>query len=133
MRSDALKILSDIPKLPRTPSIIPELLRLFYHTNCNAYNLFFLKNSGSLIRFNLMTGVVWHNPTNKYSWKSIKPERDIFLTTFDSCTKCVGCPGIIHDRTPDCHPVSWAWMTSQVNVAWICMLRGSLMCLGYIF
>ena len=28
----------------------------------------------------------------------------------DSCTKCVGNPGIMHDRTQDCHPVSWAWM-----------------------
>ena len=26
------------------------------------------------------------------------------------CTKFVGSPGMIHDRTPDCHPVSWAWM-----------------------
>ena len=25
--------------------------------------------------------------------------------TFNSCTKCMGNPGIIQDRTPDCHPV----------------------------
>ena len=30
--------------------------------------------------------------------------------TFDSCTKCVGSRGIIHDCTPDSHPVSLAWM-----------------------
>ena len=52
---------------------------------------------------------------------------------FYSCTKCVGSPGIMHDRMPDCHPASWAWMTSQLNVALICKLPGSLMCLAYFF
>ena len=33
---------------------------------------------------------------------------------FNSCTKCVGSPGIIHDRTSDCHLVFWAWMRPQV-------------------
>ena len=28
------------------------------------------------------------------------------VLTFNSCTKCVGSPDIIHDRTPDCYPVS---------------------------
>ena len=23
----------------------------------------------------------------------------------NSCTKCLGSPGIVYDRTPDCHPV----------------------------
>ena len=32
------------------------------------------------------------------------------VATFKSCIKCLGRPGIIHDRTPDCHLVSWAWM-----------------------
>ena len=32
------------------------------------------------------------------------------VPTYDSCTKCVGSPGIIHDHTPVCHPVFWAWM-----------------------
>ena len=34
----------------------------------------------------------------------------ILLTvpTFNSCSKCLGNPGIIHDRTPDCHRVSWS-------------------------
>ena len=32
------------------------------------------------------------------------------VPTFNSCTKCVGSPGIINDRTSDYHPVSWAWM-----------------------
>ena len=25
-------------------------------------------------------------------------------------SKCVGSPGLIHDRTLDCEPVSWAWL-----------------------
>ena len=25
------------------------------------------------------------------------------VPTFNSCTKCVGSPGMIHDRTPDCY------------------------------
>ena len=32
------------------------------------------------------------------------------MPTFNSCTKCVGSPGKIHDHMPDCHPVSWAWI-----------------------
>ena len=27
---------------------------------------------------------------------------------FNSCTICLGSLGMIHDRTPDCQPVSWA-------------------------
>ena len=27
------------------------------------------------------------------------------VTTFNSCTKCVGSQSIIHDRTSDCNPV----------------------------
>ena len=44
---------------------------------------------------------------------------DTLLTvlTFNSCTKCVGSPEIIHDRMPDRHLVFWAWMTPQLNVA----------------
>ena len=41
------------------------------------------------------------------------------MQTFNSCTKCVGSPGIIHDRTPDCHPISWAYISLQLNVALI--------------
>ena len=59
------------------------------------------------------------------------------VPTFNSCTKCVGSPGIIHDRTPDYHPVSWAWMNGwphdRTNVALIRKLRGSLMCLTYLW
>ena len=36
------------------------------------------------------------------------------VPTFNSCIKCVGMPGIIYDCTPDCHPVSWAWMRPHV-------------------
>ena len=36
------------------------------------------------------------------------------MPPFYSCTKCVDSPGIIHYHTPDCHPVSWAWMLPQV-------------------
>ena len=34
----------------------------------------------------------------------------ITVPTFNSCTKWMGK---IHARQPDCHPVFWAWMTSQ--------------------
>ena len=27
------------------------------------------------------------------------------MPTFNSCTKCLGSPGIINDLKPDCHPV----------------------------
>ena len=32
------------------------------------------------------------------------------MPTLNSCTKCVGSPGIIHDWTPDCHRLSLAWV-----------------------
>ena len=51
----------------------------------------------------------------------------------NSCTKGVGHLRIISDRSPNCHPVFWAWMTPQLNVALICKLSGSLMCLTYFF
>ena len=30
------------------------------------------------------------------------------VSSFNTCTKWVGNPGITHDCMPDCHPVSWA-------------------------
>ena len=45
-------------------------------------------------------------------WSYIKI---VTMPTFNSCTKCAGSPGIIHDRTSYCHIVFWAWMTSQLN------------------
>ena len=56
--------------------------------------------------------------------------------TFNSWNKCT--PGL-HNRTPDCHLVSWTWMrphtanTSNVKIALIRKLRGSLICLVYFF
>ena len=44
------------------------------------------------------------------------------VPTLNSCTKCVGSLGIIHDRTPICHPVFCgmnAYMTSWLNIAFI--------------
>ena len=32
------------------------------------------------------------------------------VSTFSSCSKCVGSLCIIHDRTLDCHPVFWSWI-----------------------
>ena len=55
------------------------------------------------------------------------------VPTFNSCTKCMCISGIIHDRTTDYHPVPWAWMNSQLNVALISKLRGQLICLAYFF
>ena len=46
------------------------------------------------------------------------------VPTFNSCTKYVGSPAIVHERTPDCHPVACAWMTLQLNVPMIRKLRG---------
>ena len=53
------------------------------------------------------------------------------VPTFNSCTKCVGSPGILHDRTPDWHPSSWTWITSKLNVDVIESYVEALMCLGY--
>ena len=30
--------------------------------------------------------------------------------TFNSCTKCVGIPGIMNDRMSDCYSFALAWM-----------------------
>ena len=53
------------------------------------------------------------------------------VPTFNSCTKCPGNSVIKHDCMPDCHTVSWTWMTSQMNVALVLKLRGPLMCLSF--
>ena len=50
-------------------------------------------------------------------------------TSFNSYIKCLGIPGIIHDRTPDHHQC----MTSQLNVALLHKLRGSLMFVAHYF
>ena len=34
----------------------------------------------------------------------------VTVRTFNSCTKCVDSPGIMHDRMPDCNPVSGVLM-----------------------
>ena len=52
------------------------------------------------------------------------------VPAFNFCTKCVG--SIIHDRTPDCQPVSWAWMTPKLDIALIRKLHESLMCCAYV-
>ena len=57
------------------------------------------------------------------------------VPTFHFYTKCVCTPGIIHDRTPDCHPASWAWMHEWPHnwtlIAFIRKLRCSYMCMAY--
>ena len=55
------------------------------------------------------------------------------MPSFNSCMKGVLIPDIIHDRTPDCHPVRlgmYAWMTPQLNVTWIRKIHGPLICLA---
>ena len=54
------------------------------------------------------------------------------VPTFNSCTKCVGSLGIIHDMPPS-FLGKGAWMTSQMNATLIRKLRRSfsLMCLAY--
>ena len=53
--------------------------------------------------------------------------------TFISCTKSLGRLGIINNHTSRLPPIFLAmdaWMTSQLNVALICKLSGSLMSLA---
>ena len=56
------------------------------------------------------------------------------VPNFNSCTKCVGSPGRIHDRTPECSPIFLGmdvYMTSQLILALIRKLRVSSMYLDY--
>ena len=56
------------------------------------------------------------------------------MLTFNSCTKCVGSPGVIHDRMAICHPVPTAWMyglPQKMNGALIRKPRWSLVYLVY--
>ena len=41
---------------------------------------------------------------NRYVFRIFKRSTRT-VSTFNSCTKCVGSSGMIHDRMPDCHPV----------------------------
>ena len=36
------------------------------------------------------------------------------MPTGNYCIKCVDSPAVIHDRTPDCHPVSWLPLTNYL-------------------
>ena len=36
------------------------------------------------------------------------------VTAFNSCTRCMGSPGMKHDRTPNCHLGSWVCMRPHV-------------------
>ena len=55
------------------------------------------------------------------------------VPTFNSSTKCVGSPGIIHNSKPNCRRFlgMYTWMTSQLNKAFLRKLHGSFMCLAY--
>ena len=37
------------------------------------------------------------------------------VTTINTCPKCAGRPGILHDRTPDCHSDSWGEKTLHAH------------------
>ena len=52
---------------------------------------------------------------------------------FNSCTKCVGSPGIIHNRMQPSFQGIDAWITSELNEALVCKLRVSLISLADIF
>ena len=41
------------------------------------------------------------------------------MPIFNSCTECVDRPGLLHNRTPDCSPVSWVWMHGGPH-SWTC-------------
>ena len=73
----------------------------------------------------VMLGWVHCNTIPSRRWRPTLP-------TFNSCTKCAGYPGIIHDRTPDCLGMD-AWMTSQPNIGLIYNLFGLFICLAYLF
>ena len=55
------------------------------------------------------------------------------MPTYNSCTKRVGSPGLIHAQLPTIFLGMDAWITSQLNIALICKLCVSLMCLTYLF
>ena len=44
------------------------------------------------------------------------------VPAFNSSTKCVGSSGILHDRTPDCNPISKAWIQAHVPDLTTCFL-----------
>ena len=53
------------------------------------------------------------------------------MPAFNSCTKCVGILGIKHDRTSNCHLVSWAhvpdlttYRTFDCQATWIIDMFG---------
>ena len=47
-------------------------------------------------------------------WAFKRPRRtlqkSLTVVSYNSCTECLGRPGIIHDRTPDCNSFSCIWM-----------------------
>ena len=47
-------------------------------------------------------------PTPNEAKCTLKHVENTTVQISNSCTKCVGSPGVINDGTPYCHPVSWA-------------------------
>ena len=45
----------------------------------------------------------------------------------------MGSPNIMHDHMPDCQQDSWAWMTSQLNVALVGKAAWVIDVLGVLF
>ena len=74
--------------------------------------------------------IFFYSQINTY--KCMTKNIGYFKWSFNSCTKCVGSSGRLHDRTPNCQPVSWACIFSQLKVALIYTLRGSFMWLAYL-
>ena len=79
----------------------------------------------------ILSSVLWQYD-RKQAMRQLGPVHTV--PTFNSCTKYVGSPRRMHDRTPDCHTFFLgfdACMTSQLNVALIRKLHGPLKCLAY--
>ena len=69
-----------------------------------------------ILSINQPITILWSTYYESYNFARFLHLSLITVTTSNSCTKCMGSLGIIHDRKPKCHPVSCAWIHGWTHI-----------------
>ena len=83
------------------------LAYLFYIASMGVCTTYHWHTPGRLVQeLNVCTVLLRYGFLSQ--WGRVHAQHYCAVPAHTFCTKHVGSPGILHDRTPDCHPVSWA-------------------------
>ena len=87
------------------PNKVKTKLKGFYMSRLLIHTRF----DNDIVPFSVIHTGIEYDKVGTYTLRSFTTSVGL-VQTFNSCTKCVGSAGIIHDRTPDCHRFSLVWM-----------------------